>query len=561
METKEKRSKKATPGMMKHGFSFKKFHLIGIVSLAVFLVYGKSLNFTFTDLDDKIFIINDYELHNDLGDIPKAFTRGVFNVEKTDYYRPVMNIDFTIENILNNKRKSFALYHFTSVLFHVIACVLLLLWLMRLGTSPNLALLLTITFAVHPALMQAVAWIPGRNDTLLACGILAAYLIAERYLQKQKTVDLALLLGFSLLALFTKETAFLLLLLIPFRAFQEFGFSKQFYMLCGLSGFAFVVRIATAKLLAPDLGFGFNEPIVPLVVYRLPVLLQYLGKWFLPVNQSVFPLQDDTALWPGLIGLGLLIAMVWGLQLYKNKVSVLGMGLFVLGMIPLLIIPRLLNEQTYEHRLYLPAAGLLLAIAGGLQQRFSREPKVLYGVMVLTILLALVTYSRMEVFANPRVFWENAAKTSPSSAYAKLMYASRLSEKELKESERLFREAERLNPKEKYINYYMGQVMMKENKVDSADYFYRRELASSAFPGTYFLYAEVKFLMNQKDSAIHFLHLAIEKDPMETKSYNNLILLYAERKDKAKCMEVLDKASKNKVLLSQELRDMVTKMP
>ena len=91
-------------------------------------------------------------------------------------------------------------YHATNVALHAVASVLVLALLRRLrsdGVSPSREALV---FAVHPALAPAVAWIPGRNDTLWRCS-------GSRRGSACEEGSTAAHLVFFALALMAKETA------------------------------------------------------------------------------------------------------------------------------------------------------------------------------------------------------------------------------------------------------------------------------------------------------------------------------------------------------------------
>jgi len=74
----------------------------------------------------------------------------------------------------------------------------------------NKAFFLSLFFALHPVLTQAVAWVPGRNDSLATIFIFSALIFFQRFLSKEKLMDLIFLSLFFLLALFTKESSILL---------------------------------------------------------------------------------------------------------------------------------------------------------------------------------------------------------------------------------------------------------------------------------------------------------------------------------------------------------------
>ena len=72
-------------------------------------------------------------------------------------------------------------------------------------------------------------------------------------------------------------------------------------------------------------------------------------------------------------------------------------------------------------------------------------------------------------FSDTISFWTAAVNTTPNSAYANMMLAARVKESDPKRGDELMRNAYRLNPKEKYVNYYLGKDFMETNNIDSAE--------------------------------------------------------------------------------------------
>src|SRR5205814_1208748 len=76
-------------------------------------------------------------------------------------------------------------YHGTNILLHAVAAWMLFLLLLRLmpglwndsARSPTVALLVALTWLVHPVHNAAVAYISGRADTLAAVFALGAWLL------------------------------------------------------------------------------------------------------------------------------------------------------------------------------------------------------------------------------------------------------------------------------------------------------------------------------------------------------------------------------------------------
>ena len=177
------------------------------LAAAVLLVYGGSLQFGFTELDDSIFIRELSAYNEDLSNLITSFQRGVFDSAKDTYYRPL----FLNAMLLNYQisGQDVAGYHAVNILLHLISVFFLFRLLGRLGMERVPAFLLSLIFAVHPVLSQAVAWIPGRNDTLMAAFILPYLMLSIDYSNKRNPVHLILAAVCLLAALFTKETAIL----------------------------------------------------------------------------------------------------------------------------------------------------------------------------------------------------------------------------------------------------------------------------------------------------------------------------------------------------------------
>ncbi len=171
------------------------------LTLLVVLVYARTLKADFIHFDDTIFIIDMKDFLGRWYSVIESFSRGVFNSGM--YYRPILLIDFVTEyHIFGDNATG---YHFTNVLFHVIAVLLFFHLMLEMKTKDLSALILAALFAVHPVLSSAVIWIPGRNDVLLSISIWAASILFINWIEKGKKQQLILFLIMSLLSLFTKR--------------------------------------------------------------------------------------------------------------------------------------------------------------------------------------------------------------------------------------------------------------------------------------------------------------------------------------------------------------------
>ena len=500
------------------------------LAVIAFIVYCPTFSFGFTELDDSIFI-RDFQSYNEnLGNLITSFHRGLFDAVKDPYYRPlfldsmVINYLFSGQNIMG--------YHIVNVLLHMASVVLLYQVLVRCKINEFQSFLLAIIFTVHPVLSQAVAWIPGRNDTLLAVFAFSFLVCAIDYQNKSKPGQLALSALFLLLAFFTKETAvfippvaFIIFIMVLGKNWLARTNIIQYVTWAACFAVWFAMRSQASNIKAatqPDLGImagGF--------VRRLPLIVQYLGKIFIPFNLSVFPMQQDTTYLYGLVAIPVLAVALFFSKNVDWRRVIAGFSIFLLLLIPALLVPNSLNEQTFEHRLYLPVLGILLVISESVAFKKLSDENLLTFTGITCALLAIGNFSHQRNFTDPHTFWTNAVATSPHSAYANMMLGAR--EDNLERSYSLFHRAYQLNPKEKYINYYYGKMLQMQDSVLASEPYLLAEKANSGYYECDFYLARSAMMRHDTTASMNYLKTYLKADPANGPANNNLVLIYMSR--------------------------------
>ncbi|MEI8226543.1 MAG: tetratricopeptide repeat protein [Bacteroidota bacterium] len=529
--------------------------LLFLLVAITLLVYIKVVTLGFTRFDDSIFIIENQQYNKDLSNIFHSFGRGLFNPENDIYYRPVFLVDFILESRLFDQNP--AGYHFTNLIFHVVCVVLLFFFFKAIGLRKVDSFFLSLIFALHPVLCQAVAWIPGRNDMILMIFFLAGVLISLKYVEHM-TWYLLLFQGIALLlALFTKETSVIIpVITLSFIIFLKKASWRIWLPL--LASWILAVAIwwlvrAHATLMNQNFtvwelvqnGFG-----------RLPAFIQYLGKIFFPFNLSVYPGIGHITIWWGLLALGLLIFMVIISKSYFKPLTIIGVIWFVLFLLPVLVVPASLNDQVFEHRLYIPIVGILLILS----QTKLFEPKLFPYFKPLLACFILLLYSsitlvRIGYFKDPLTFWDHAVRDNPSSSYANMMLGLRQTDST--EMKRCFMNAYSLNPDEKMLNYFIGRIELDAGNIQDAEFHLKRELKFSNIPDNYFNLAKVYFVRNKPDSAAWCLERVIETDPLHPQANYNLSLLYLQLNRKADAFKLIETMKINGLEIPVEFREIV----
>ena len=127
--------------------------------------------------DDRGQILENPAIHT-WHSVPTYFTAhvwaGVMPDEWVNYYRPLFLLWVRInEAVLGNRAWA---WHLTTILTHVLTTVLVYLLAWRLGIGRDVALLAALIFGLHPAHIEAVAWISGVNEPLLGIFLIASLL-------------------------------------------------------------------------------------------------------------------------------------------------------------------------------------------------------------------------------------------------------------------------------------------------------------------------------------------------------------------------------------------------
>src|SRR6185369_5038242 len=128
----------------------------------ILLVFAKVIHFDYVLFDDDNLILKPFLFIKDLRNIPAAFLQdaNVTSGQYSNYYRPLVVISFIFDAHFCGKE--IYCYHITTLLLHILFCFVLYIFLIKVKVKRWIALLLTLIFSVHPALVANIAWVPGR---------------------------------------------------------------------------------------------------------------------------------------------------------------------------------------------------------------------------------------------------------------------------------------------------------------------------------------------------------------------------------------------------------------
>jgi tetratricopeptide (TPR) repeat protein len=332
------------------------------------------------------------------------------------YYRPVFMLWLTGNYELFHLHPLF--WHLATIAVHLAACGLFYLFACRLTENKWVAGVATLLFGLHPTHVEAVAWIAGATEPLLAILVFGSLLCYLKHRDSGKpgmTGSLAASLLLAFLAVLEKETA----LILPGLIFSyEFAFCRADvwkgrlwaairaalpYIPISVA-FLVIRALALKSVTPPHTSAGIRS-----VLLAWPEAVAfYMTHMLLPWNLSAFykPLLVSHPGWGNFI-LPLTAASAGAAALYfgsrRSRVFAflsLWCGIMLVPMLNVTLWSNL--ENVHDRYLYLPSAAYSLMLAMLLARLKERN----YTRTALAVLI-VVTAGYIYVTEREIQYWSN----------------------------------------------------------------------------------------------------------------------------------------------------------
>ena len=449
-----------------------------IISLG-FLLYSQILSFDLTYLDDNTLLLDNKEIISDFKNIGLIFSSDAFFSETNFYYRPLLNLSFMIDTLLAGDNLFF--YFFVNIILHLLTACLVFLLFKKIIKRRSIAFLFSLVFLIHPAISQAVAWLPGRNDTLLAFFSLLAILFFQKFSSSPKFKFLGLYSIFFFFALLTKETALFLPLLVIVYFFtlgkKDVAEKHDKIIVVLTSVFVGVIWYLLRSLAFLQENISFFDAFKSLSD-NLSNAVILACKMALPFNLSVLPVPADTSFLLSILVVPLLVVAFVLSKKKDNDRFFFGLAWVLIFLLP----PFIISSSApfiLEHRLYLPLIGFLIMISEidwlkDLNFNRRKDKLIVLGVLIV---LAGITFFHSHKFSNRIVFWESAVSDSPHSPLAqKNLGAMYYLEGKLDDALLCYNKALEINPFEAMVNGNIGLIYFEQGDEKKAEEYYLKEL-------------------------------------------------------------------------------------
>lgn len=323
-------------------------------------------------------------------------------------------------------------FHFVSIALHTISALLVWRLLAKLGL--RLAWLGGLLFAVHPVMVESVAWIEELKNTLSLPLLLLAMSAWIDWDRDRRPVHYIAALALFLLAALAKATVLMLPVVLLVYAWWRRGRigGRDFVETAPFFAVALVLGIVTVNFVVAPIG-ETPPPWLARIQLGGLVLAFYFAKAVLPIGlMPIYPkwALDPASPWlwaPWPIFAALFLAC-WSRRATWGRHALLGLGFFFINLAPFLG----LNWGAYmgftwamEHMLYVPMVGiigLVAAVVDALDRKYTPGSRwvALAAVVVLGVPLIAGSYAYAALYADPVALWDNNVRGNPASAIVRV---------------------------------------------------------------------------------------------------------------------------------------------
>ena len=527
------------------------------IALAVLFVYWGLPGHEFVNLDDKVQIVENNDLHRGLSSPDIGWMFSV--THPRDYWYPLTWFSLAL-NFQLGQIDPWG-YHLLNLLLHLASALLLFFFFKimtgRLWESALVALL----FAVHPLNVEAVAWAVQRKSTLSGFFIMLFFLSYARYAARPKWYRYALVCLWFLAALMSKAPVmpvmFALFLLDywplnrtplingnagspltsvfgpPEKPYRALILEKApLFLLClGVGLLNYLAFANKGQIMdAQDVGYFLR---LENAVYTY---MAYIGKTLWPVRLSVFyPMPESMPLVKPLTALTLLVLITAACLHWARKRPYLIVGwLWYLG----IILPYLglffrtgVFPAMVDRAMYLSGIGLFIMIVWSLGDLLKSKgtPKAISMCLAIIITAAPALAARQQVsyWRNSLTLFSQARDNTENNYLAHhCIGIEYMNQGQYARAIEEFAKTLEINPAYLKARFNLAAALKQEGRLDDALAELEKGLLLPQFKvRTHCKIGALLVDMERFEEALQHFTMARDLAPNDSNVYNNLGLL------------------------------------
>ena len=408
----------------------KKLIIYIVLAAAVLAVYWQVHQFDFVNIDDNIYVTENYHIKSG---ITLASIRWAFGNRYGDLWNPLVWLSLMADYELYGLHAGG--YHVTNLIFHILS-TLLLFWLFhRMTGALWKSAFVAAFFALHPLHVESVAWVSERKDVLSAFFWMLTLCFYVVYTEKQ-SVQRYLLVVFSfVLALLSKPmvvTLPLIMILLDYWPLRRFENQNRlsdtivWQLKEKLPLMLLSLLLVVATFYTP--GDNASYELLPLQtrLANAPVaFVTYLAKTFWPQDMAIFyPFPSQIPVWQTTGAILLIIIMTAAVLATAKRLPHLFVGWFwfIITIAPVIGILQIGDFAMADRYHYLPSIGIAIMLAWGIPHCIKREvlrKNILWPVaLVFLASLAFLAWQQCAYWKNNIELWNHAIQATEDNYMA-----------------------------------------------------------------------------------------------------------------------------------------------
>jgi len=384
-------------------------------------------------------------------------------------------------------------FHVVTLGLHLLSALLLVRLLRQFGL--RYAWLGGLLFAIHPVVVESVAWIAELKNTSSLPPLLLAMSAYLKYDARRQKRDYVLALLWYLAAMLCKTSVVMLPAVLLLHAWWKRGRIGRHDLKTSAPFFAVALALGLVTVWYQRYHSIGPEPL-PMVgrpgqVARAGLaLVFYLGKCLCPVGLvPVYPrwaveppslLQFTPWLLLGAVGF-----VAWRRRTTWGRHVLLGLGFFGLNLVPVLGFVGMTYMRfswVADHFVYVSLVGMVGLAVAGAGVLSDRLPSLLRryaigGVALVLVALAAMTYCDCAVYQSETVFWTYTLARNPDvwQGHYDLGIAL-MNTGQPAEAVAHFEQALRLNPRSADTHYNLANALVQLRRMPDAIHHYEESL-------------------------------------------------------------------------------------
>jgi len=531
---------------------FTQVGFCAVIVVLVWIVFGQTLSHDFVNYDDKTYVYGNSLVEDGLSwhGLARAFVD-----RQTNNWHPLTIVSHMIDCQVYGLKPGG--HHFTNVLLHTIAVVLLLLFLRDVTGHFWRSAFVTALFAIHPLRVESVAWIAERKDVLsavfffLTLGAYARY-VRSRSLGRYLTMSILFACGLMSKPMLVTTPAVLLMLdywpLARGQRSEVRGqrFKAEIWLKLVVEKLPLFALSAASSIVAFALQVQSPSSVGQLPFFwrlqnALVTYLTYIWQMFWPANLAVFYPHPDNhlALWQVALAAAFLIATSWVVFALRRTRPYLLVGWlwYLIMLLPVIGIVEVGLQGHADRYTYLPQVGLYIAltwfvadISASLRHRKEILPTAGSAVVII---LSLCAWKQTTYWRNSETLWTHTLAVTTDNDVALTNFGTFLMERgQLDEALSYFQRALAVRSRSEHHHYNfslalihdsVGNVLARKGRLDDAIVHLRQAIELRPdYPDAHYNLGTALFQKGDLDGAIAQWRTTLSIHPYDAGAHTSL---------------------------------------